>query len=512
MISIKDTYYLKLKNTIVEYVNKNNINENDYLELGILYFLSIEEYYTIFYSPIISEHQKEFYGEVNTPLQLVTEMILFLKNIINDNIDNIDKPFPHILDTGAGIGCITAFYTKFLWNYTVQSRENWIKIIQSITLIEINPLNIEILKLLFGNKCRIICSDYLNYHPRIIYDTFNGYDIIIGNPPFNVNGSIKVPTNNNKNKKEDGNSIWREFVTHSLQNCLVNNGYLCYFIPSLWMKYGDKYGLYDTIINENKLLKVKCYNNTLCNTLFKGHAQTHCGIFLIQKGGFTDVVDHFSWYTNNFIQYNIQNRGNVKSIPVLDSIIERKLINKIKNTCIKYNIEYKPIIFYKTSTINKNTAVSNAYSDIFKYKNIKTCVLDKNKVPYLLFEYSDTLCQYAGKPKIVLAHGMYGIPFEDKTGKYGITKRDKYVIINNDIQNPEHMVWFLKTPLVSFMFENYKYRMRFIEKASFEWLIDISLFINIGFPLYGIDNLYKWFDFDENEINYITQFEKLQLK
>jgi hypothetical protein len=74
------------------------------------------------------------------------------------------------------------------------------------------------------------------------------------------------------------------------------------------------------------------------------------------------------------------------------------------------------------------------------------------------------------------------------------------------------MVWFLKTPLVSFMFENYKYRMRFIEKASFEWLIDISLFINIGFPLYGIDNLYKWFDFDENEINYITQFEKLQLK
>ena len=54
-------------------------------------------------------------------------------------------------------------------------------------MIEINPEHIPVLKTLFGEKANINCNNFL--------ETTGSYDMIIGNPPFNCNGLVKVPTN-----------------------------------------------------------------------------------------------------------------------------------------------------------------------------------------------------------------------------------------------------------------------------------------------------------------------------
>ena len=57
-------------------------------------------------------------------------------------------------------------------------------------------------------------DDFINYN-------FNNYiikefDYIIGNPPFNCNGMKKVHTNNNVKKKNDGKTIWIDFLKKSI--------------------------------------------------------------------------------------------------------------------------------------------------------------------------------------------------------------------------------------------------------------------------------------------------------
>ena len=72
---------------------------------------------------------------------------------------------------------------------------------------------------------------------------YNEYDVIYGNPPYNVNGKIKVPTNNVKDKKEDGVNMWTKFVRRA-HYLLKPNGILLYIIPSIWCK-PDKAKIYD---------------------------------------------------------------------------------------------------------------------------------------------------------------------------------------------------------------------------------------------------------------------------
>lgn len=467
-------------------------------ELGLLYFLDLHEFYTHFYLPILSRHQKNLYGEVNTPESLTIELVSF----IPDETWSCD---PFILDSGAGLGYIAAAVARHQLSLTSSSenetrKQRWKAIMAHLTLVEINPANIQILKRLFGIHCNIVCCDYLSFSPSLDMKP----TIVIGNPPFNIGGTIKVPSNTSKSKKDDGKSIWRQFITHSL-HCLDEGGLLCYYAPNSWMKSDSK--LFNVLLRENKLLKVKCYKNNISNILFKGHAQTPCATFLLEKGGTTDVVDHFSWYLNDFSRCRLDQRWNVQSVAVLDSVIERKIINKL-HSCFG---NLPPLVFHKTACVNKKTSLSKAKSDSHCYENIQTCVFDKNKSPVLKYEYSDAPCQFYEEPKIICAHGMYGLPFVDALGEFGISRRDKYIILKKDVQNMDYVAWFLSTPIASFMFENYKYRMCFIEKAGFEWLIDVSLqkMDETGFPPMGsVEQLFDWFDLNEKEIEFIKRYEK----
>lgn len=103
---------------------------------------------------------------------------------------------------------------------------------------------------------------------------------------------------------------------------------------------------------------------------------------------------------------------------------------------------------------------------------------------------------FNGKSKIVLA--------------YGISKRDKYIILKEHVCNINKLKWFLSTCLSLFMFENYKYRMCFLEKAGFECLVDISLLKDEEFPFYNEEEMLSWFGFTDKDKNYVRTFERKQ--
>ena len=92
----------------------------------------------------------------------------------------------------------------------------------------------------------------------------------------------------------------------------------------------------------------------------------------------------------------------------------------------------------KDATIQEHRFVEN------NYPNIKSCTLE-NFQPKLVLNYSNKPLSYSGVEKLVLAHKMYGFPYYDESGNYGISNRDNYVIIDKTKEEFLKLKAFLST-------------------------------------------------------------------
>jgi len=127
----------------------------------------------------------------------------------------------------------------------------------------------------------------------------------------------------------------------------------------------------------------------------------------------------------------------------------------------------------------KSKFTETPYAKEYPYINIKSCLLE-GCYPYLLLNYSDTAQAFQGVKKLVLAHKMYGFPYYDKNGTYGISNRDNYVIVGKTEEEFTQLSAFLSTKLALYVFEATRYRMKYLEKYAFQFLPDINRLS--GFP------------------------------
>ena len=81
----------------------------------------------------------------------------------------------------------------------------------------------------------------------------------------------------------------------------------------------------------------------------------------------------------------------------------------------------------------------------------------------------------SGKKKLVMAHGMYGFPYLDLKGEYGISNRDKYIIQRETTRELQRLAQFFSHKRALYLFEATRYRMKYLEKYIFELIPDITL-------------------------------------
>ena len=324
------------------------------------------------------------------------------------------------------------------------------------------------------------------------------FDVIIANPPFNVEGIIKVPSNKTLNKKHDGKAIWGEFINKSI-NFLKKNGVLTFITPSIWMK--NDHPMFEKI-SQYKILKLHTLTNTETNKIFHGQAQTPtCYFILIKTHSDSKAIDLYDKSINEYVRFNISsNLGELLSIPLFGASIFKKLHPFIE--------KWGHLIVSKTNMPKKNIKLSPNKSIEYPYYNIKTCLLNKI-IPKLVINYSNEPCVFHGIPKLILAHKMYGFPYYDKSGQYGISNRDNYVIYGKSDNDLKRIKDFLSTKFALYLFEGTRYRMKYLEKYVFQLTPDITR--SLDFPKKINDKtIANYFGFTELEIIKINTFYKKQ--
>ena len=408
------------------------------------------------YNQILSSprEKREQYGEIFTPYSLIERMFGMLAN------EDFMNPHATWLDPGAGTG----FFSVYLfWKLDAGladiipcKQERQIHIItKMIYMVELQEENVSVLTSLFGTSANIFCEDYLSAVPFTKIE----FNYVIGNPPYNRNGIKKVPTNNVKNKKQDGATLWFDFIKKSV-SLLKDDGKLLMIVPSLWMK-PDKAGAYE-FITQHRIMKIVCMNNTETNRIFGGAAQTPTCLLLVERSPSRETCELYDADRDEYIAYTLRPKY---PIPVFGVSIVNRFVDAVKT--------YGAMPVKKTNMPGKNVNLSQIKGDKFIYANIRTARLVGVK-PELHINYSDTPLAFSGKTKLVLPHKMYGFPYLDRKGEYGISNRDNYVVDEFEEDDLSIIKEFLSTKTALYIYEATRYRMKYLEKYAFLFLPDVT--------------------------------------
>jgi hypothetical protein len=424
----------------------------------------------------VSNEDKLKYGEIYSPFSLIEDMLnLFDKQVFSDKNAKW-------LDPGAGTGyfsmCLFSRLDEGLKEAIVDNEERFNHIIKNmIYMVEIKDSNIMVLRNVFGKDANIINADFLSTKMDLTFD------YVIGNPPYNSHGMKKVPTDTKSDKKNDGKTVWTSFIKHSI-SLLRPKGKLCFIVPSIWMK-PDKARMYHYLLS-HKIEKLHCLSNTETNREFKGKAQTPTCYFLLSNEKTDYNIDIYDKDRQEYVEYEF-NMG--EPIPVFG----HSVIKKLK----PYLLLAEPIAVRKTNLPKKNSKFSDTKSKSYPYPNIRTCVIE-NLQPKLVINYSNTPQAFSGESKLVLAHKMYGFPYFDESGTFGISNRDNYVIGNRTKEDIETMKAFLSTKTALYLFESTRYRMKYLEKYAFELIPDITHLVSFPDNV-NDETIADYFGFDELE-------------
>jgi len=175
-----------------------------------------------------------------------------------------------------------------------------------------------------------------------------------------------------------------------------------------------------------------------------------------------------------------------------------------------YVIKYGSLTVKKTNDPRRSVQLSLEKTNEYKYPAIKTCILN-GVVPELVMRYSNEPCAYYNKPKLVLAHGMYGFPYYDKAGEFGICNRDKFVIQDKTNDEFEKVFEFLNTNLAKYIFESTRYRMKYLEKYAFEFIPNLSNLPNLPLEI-NDETMMDYFELNSLERFYVNTLHKKQYK
>ncbi len=399
----------------------------------------------------VDEDKRRLYGEIRTDYALIEKMLDMIPAPLYRD------PALRWLDPCAGNGYFSiAVYNRLFKGLEAAipdpERRRGHILTYMLFIVELNDEHLPALQAAFGATAQVATANFLEMDG-------GDFDVIVGNPPFTVAGAVKTPAGKQAAKQGDGVSVWASFIKTAVRN-LKAGGFLAFITPSIWMK--RDHPMHDTILQYD-LEKLHTMSNTEANRVFHGHCNTPCSYFLLRKA---------TVYGGRAVHIHDAALGRLYPYPF-------RLCDSLPLYAISVIARLRPFLLrgghievQKTNMPRKGVRLSETASDAHPHPCVRSCVL-KGDVPVLKTEFSNIPCAFAGQRKLILAHKMYGFPWYDPEGAYGISNRDNYVILGDE-ERLLALRDFLSTNLALYLFEATRYRMKYLERYVFEMIPDIT--------------------------------------
>ena len=427
------------------------------------------------------EKEKKENGEVFTPISLVIDMLNKLDEAyIKEHGKSI---FTEVgfkwFDPAVGIGNFPIIvYQRLMSGLSTQitneeaRRQHILE--EMIYASELTPKNVFIYKKIFCGdtyKLNLYEGDTLKMDVTKEFklpNSFTGFDVIMGNPPYNANGI----------KHQGDKNIYVYFATKSLNSWLKQNGYLLFIHPPVYRIPNHKIQHTQTNLNEiyttKKILCIKMFS--IAETTKLMSVMMNVDFIIIQNSPNDLLVKSKSKIIDTEgDEYEIQIKPN-DFIPNFGLNIMKKIREKNKSGNLELKLD---------SEMHAQKTTGSKYKNIHGIisKGVKICMSDKKH-------------KFFDIPKLIInGIGSYNYVFYDKNGEYGITQSPIGII------NPSaNTLQFIQSPLFHYIANSTK-----IIGNNFN--IKTSIFLPIipeDIKIKDVNDLYNYFEFSKDEITKIN--------
>lgn len=425
------------------------------------------------------EKEKKENGEVFTPISLVIDMLNKLDEAyIKEHGKSI---FTEVgfkwFDPAVGIGNFPIIvYQRLMSGLSTQitnEEERRRHILEEmIYASELTPKNVFIYKKIFCGdtyKLNLYEGDTLKMDVTKEFklpNSFTGFDVIMGNPPYNANGI----------KHQGDKNIYVYFATKSLNSWLKQNGYLLFIHPPVYRIPNHKIQHTQTNLNEiyttKKILCIKMFSIAETTKLMSVMMNVD---FIIIQNSPNDLLVKSKIIDTEGGEYEIQIKPN-DFIPNFGLNIMKKIREKNKSGNLELKLD---------SEMHAQKTTGSKYKNIHGIisKGVKICMSDKKH-------------KFFDIPKLIInGIGSYNYVFYDKNGEYGITQSPIGII------NPSaNTLQFIQSPLFHYIANSTK-----IIGNNFN--IKTSIFLPIipeDIKIKDVNDLYNYFEFSKDEITKIN--------
>jgi hypothetical protein len=460
--------------TVKEIFTANRFNSSVLSQL-------IDEYF------IPQELEKKENAEVTTPYELRQEM---LDTVPKDFWKTVRPVFePSAGKGGFIIDIIDRFMGGLKHKIPDEHERRKIIIEKCLYFSDINSMNIFICKALINpdNEFTLNCNegDTLKLNVKEMWG-INGFDAIIGNPPYNE-------VNENGTSKGGGNNLYTKFIYYA-DKYLNADGYLLFINPPTY--FGPGRSNNKTGMNLRKDILDHYYyhyvNLEECKKYFSVGSKFM--YYLIQKNNNTnDKVNIVCKYKNNVYNTILDQTLLVRDyVPYLITDDCLKILDKIKNRdTTKLHIFHSPDNRSdKKHVLKKKKRETN---EEYKKRALETEYIYPMQATGVQLVYSSKKCKNQDDKKVLMSRSGYLKPFYDD-GDIGVGG-DCYACLVKDKDEGKRIINLLNSTLYKFYIETNKWS-GFHNK---EVLQDLP---NIDFEPTD-ESMYKFFNLTKKEIQHV---------
>lgn len=373
--------------------------------------------------PTAEEKQKN--AEVPTPVVLVDEMLEAVPTTFWEAPRRVFEPC-----CGKGnfvLGIFERFYAGLAIAYPHPVERCRVIMQDCLYYADLTALNVfittELLKCHIESKCgevpkyefyshvgsSIKMKDQNELDIKKEWNIDDGFDAVIGNPPYNSNGTIGT-----------GNTIWQHFTKNALLKWLKVDGYLVYVHPPGWRKpESDKSknsGLFDLMTKKNQMIYLEIHGITDGLKVFK--CGTQYDWYIIKRGETTKntiVIDEDGKREEiNMLEWNWLPKSNFNEI--------RKIlaIHPKERTC--------DIIYSRNNYGSDKKWVQKTQTDVYKYPLIHSTL--KNNITRYYYTNNNTKGGF-GISKVIFGDSGINTPIIDMEGNYGMTEHAIAIVVSS---------------------------------------------------------------------------------